>query len=135
MEENEIASKVCLLALQIHRELGPGLYESTYQKAFEYELRKKGLRFESEKPILVKYKDIYLDNGYIADLIIENKLLVELKSVEQFSPVHFKQIQTYLKATDIKLGLLINFNVVLIKDGMKRFINGLEPDYRKRDLL
>jgi GxxExxY protein len=128
--ENRISKQVIGILLKLHKELGPGLYESVYQQVLEYELKKDGLRFNSQAPINFKYDGVQLDLGFKPDLIVENLVIVELKSVEQLLPVHYKQLQTYLKLSDLRLGLLVNFNVVLLKDGIKRIVNGLEPEFR-----
>jgi len=124
MNENEISKIVIEKALKIHKALGPGLLESVYHGALVYELRKSGMEVESEIDIPVKYEEIYFDKGFRADIIVNQKLIIEIKSVRKLEDVHFKQLLTYLKLTNYKLGLLINFNEVLLKDGFKRVING-----------
>ena len=124
MNENEISKIVVEKALKIHKPLGPGLFESVYHGALVYELRKSGLEVESEKDIPVKYEDIIFDKGFRADIVVNQKLIIEIKSVKKLEDVHFKQLLTYLKLTNYKLGLLINFNEPLLKDGLKRIING-----------
>jgi GxxExxY protein len=123
--ENEIATKVVDKCLLIHRKWGPGLFESVYEEVLAYELEKSGLRVEKQKIIEVVYDNIKMDKGFKADIIIENKVILELKSVEHILPVHQKQLLTYLKLTEMKLGLLINFNVALIKNGIQRIVNNL----------
>lgn len=113
------------LHIKIHIKLGPGLLESVYEAIMCHELIKRGLKVERQKPIPVIWDEIYLDIGFRSDLIVEDKVIVELKSVETLSKVHSKQILTYLKITNIKLGLLINFNEALIRDGIYRIVNGL----------
>ncbi len=125
MTENEISKIVVDACYNIHYELGPGLLESVYEEVLYYELTHLGLKVERQKPIPVKWKDIKMEIGFRADLIIENKVVIELKSVESISPVHPKQVLTYLKITGLKLGLLINFNEKLIKDGITRIVNNL----------
>jgi GxxExxY protein len=125
MDENDIARIIVDCAYHIHRELGPGLFESVYEKVLMYELEKKGLKTDNQVAIPVKYHEIVLELGFRADLIIENKIIIELKSVEGILPVHKKQLLTYLKLTGLKLGLLINFNSNLIKDGITRIVNNL----------
>jgi GxxExxY protein len=125
MTENEIAKIVVDISYQIHKTYGPGLFESVYEEIFCYELKKYDLFFERQTIIPVYHEEIKLESGFRADLIIENKLICEFKSIEALLPVHFKQVQTYLKLTKIKLGMLINFNVELIKEGMHRVVNGL----------
>ena len=109
-------------AINVHKELGPGLLESAYEECLYYELIKAGLKAERQKAIPIIYKEIKLDCGYRADLIVEDKVVIELKTVDEFNPVHEAQILTYLKFDEKKLGLLINFNVLRLKDGIKRYI-------------
>jgi GxxExxY protein len=109
-------------AIEVHRELGPGLLESAYEECLNYELNKKGIKSERQKPIPIIYKEIKLDCGYRCDLIVENKVIVELKSVDVLNPVHEAQILTYMKFAEMKIGLLINFNVLKLKNGIKRYI-------------
>ncbi len=125
MTENQLAKIVVDLCLKIHRLLGPGLLESVYEEALAYELKKLGILFERQIGIPVSYEDIKMDLGFRADLAIDNKIIVELKSIENILPVHKKQVVTYLKLTKMRLGLLVNFNVELIKDGIIRIANGL----------
>ena len=124
MNENEISKIVIEKALKIHKALGPGLFESVYHGVLVYELRKSGLEIESEKDIPVEYDGIIFDRGFRADIIVNQKLIVEIKSVKKLEDVHFKQLLTYLKLTGYKLGLLINFNESLLKNGLKRIIKG-----------
>lgn len=121
-EINEVSGMVVDCAFQVHKELGPGFLEVNYEDAFVYELQKKNLFFERQKPFQIPYKDIFLNSDFRFDFIIENKILVELKSVEKIHPVHQSQIYAYLRATKLSLGLLINFNVSLIKDGIGRYV-------------
>ena len=125
MDENDISRIIVDCAYHIHRELGPGLLESVYEKVLMYELEKRGLNIDNQVAIPVRYHEISLELGFRADLIIENKIIIELKSVEEILPVHKKQLLTYLKLTGLKLGLLINFNSNLIKDGITRIVNNL----------
>ena len=125
MTENEISKIVVNCVFKVHKELGPGLMESVYQKCLTYELIKSGLNIETEKTMAVNYYDVVLDSGYRLDIWIEKKVIIELKAVEYLNEVHLAQILTYLKLTDNKLGLLINFNVAKIKNGIKRVINGV----------
>lgn len=125
MQENDITKIIVDLCVKIHKALGPGLLESVYEEVLVYELKKLGLSVARQVGIPVTYEDIKLDLGFRVDLIVESKVLVELKSVEQVMPVHKKQLGTYLKLTGIKLGLLINFNEDLIKNGIVRIVNGL----------
>ena len=125
MTENEISAIVVDICYKIHVKLGPGLLESVYETILYYELTKKGLVVERQKPLPVVWDEITLDIGFRTDLIIENKLILEIKSIEKITEVHAKQIMTYLKITKMKLGLLINFNVPLIKFGITRIVNNL----------
>lgn len=125
MNENELSKIIVDCCYKIHKTLGPGLLESVYLEVLMHELKKAGLKCEKEVGIPVSYEDVKLDLGFRADLIIENLLIVELKAVEKVTPVHKKQLMTYLRLTNMKLGLLVNFNVNLIKDGIERIVNGL----------
>ncbi len=125
MRENEITGKIVDAAFQIHTRLGAGLLESVYEAVMAYELKKRGLRFERQKPIPVVYEGIHLGEGFRADFIVENLVIIELKSVEVIAPVHKKQLLTYLRLTNKHLGLLINFNTDLIKNGITRIVNKL----------
>ncbi|MBS1736602.1 MAG: GxxExxY protein [Bacteroidetes bacterium] len=124
MNENEISKVVFDCALKVHRNLGPGLLESAYQECLFYELNIAGLKVEKQKALPLVYEEVRLDIGYRIDLMIEDKFIVEIKAVEALTDVHLAQILTYLKLTDCKLGLLINFNVALLKNGVRRVING-----------
>lgn len=126
MTENEIARQVVDAAFKIHTSFGPGLLESVYEKVLSYELGKRGLSHVCQKPIRILYEKMEIEEGFRADVIVENKVIVELKSVEIILPVHKKQLLTYLRLTNLKLGLLINFGSELIKDGITRVVNGLE---------
>ncbi len=123
MTENEIASIVFQSSLNIHKALGPGLLESSYQECLYHEIKEKGLVIEKEKLLPLIYKDVDLKVGYRIDLLVENKFIIEVKSVESINEVHLSQILTYLKLSKCTLGMLINFNVPLIKNGIKRVIN------------
>lgn len=125
MTENEISKIVVDTCYKIHYELGPGLLESVYEEILFYELILLGFEVERQKPIPLIWKDVKMEIGFRADLIVENKVVIELKSVEVIAPVHPKQLLTYLKITGLKLGLLINFNEKLIKDGITRIVNNL----------
>lgn len=124
MTENELATIAVDIAYKIHKTLGPGLLESVYEAAFAYELEKRGIAYTRQQGIVARYEEDVLDVGFRADIIMENKLLVELKSVENLDKVHHKTVLTYLKLTGIKLAILVNFNVNLIKDGIHRKISG-----------
>jgi len=125
MTENELSRIVFDCALKVHQGLGPGLLESAYEECLFYELKKAGLSAEKQKPLPLIYEEVKLDVGYRIDIIVENKLIIEIKSVEALNDVHFAQLLTYLKLTNCKLGLLINFNVSLIKNGVRRVANNL----------
>jgi GxxExxY protein len=135
MTENELASVVVDCCIKIHKILGPGLFESVYEEVLSYELEKKGLKIVRQKIIPVHYEDIVIEMGFKADIIIEEKIILELKSVETLNKVHHKQLITYLRLSDKRLGLLINFNVNLIKDGINRIVNKLEEEPAKTILL
>ncbi len=122
MNENELSKIVIGYAIKVHKSLGPGLLESAYEECLFYELNKNGLYVERQKPIPLIYEEVKLDVGYRIDLMVENKLILELKSVDALNEVHLAQILTYLKLSNCKLGLLINFNVKYLKDGIKRVI-------------
>jgi GxxExxY protein len=124
--ENEIAKMVVDAAFQVHSRLGPGLLESVYESVLAYELEKRGLHVARQHPVPVIYDDLIFDEGFRADLLVEHKVILELKSVEATLPVHKKQLLTYLRLTDKQLGLLINFGAALIKDGITRMVNGLK---------
>lgn len=124
MNENELAKVVFECGLKVHKALGAGLLESSYEECLFYELTNCGLKVEKQKALPLIYEEVKLDIGYRVDLLIENKLIVEIKSVEAINDVHIAQILTYLKLSNCKLGLLINFNTVLFKNGVKRLING-----------
>lgn len=125
MRENELSRIVFDSALKVHQNLGPGLLESAYEECLFYELKKSGLLIEKQKSLPLIYEEVILDVGFRLDIIIENKLILEIKSVEALNDIHFAQLLTYLKLTNCKLGLLINFNVTLIKNGIKRIVNNL----------
>jgi GxxExxY protein len=125
MHENELSRIIVDAAFNIHTTLGPGLLESVYEAVLAYELEKRGCEVITQKPIPVVYDDVQLEVGFRADLIVNRKVIIEVKSVELIAAVHAKQLRTYLRLTDLRLGLLINFNVDLIKDGIKRVVNNL----------
>jgi len=125
MNENELSKLIFDCCFKIHRNLGAGLFESVYEEILAYELSKKNLNFESQKAISLKYGDITFNIGFRIDFLVENKVILELKSVESILPVHKKQLLTYIKITNCKLGLLINFNSPLMKDGIIRIVNRL----------
>jgi len=125
MTENEISKIVFESALKVHKTLGPGLLESAYEECMFYELKKYNLKIEKQKALPLVYEEIKLNVGYRIDIIVEDKFIVEIKSVETLNDVHLAQILTYLKLSDCKLGLLINFNVKLLKEGVRRVVNGI----------
>lgn len=122
-EENEISNKIIGCALNVHKQLGPGLLESAYRECLYYELKELGLSVQKEKPMPILYKEVKLDHGYRIDLLVENKVVVEIKTVDILNDVHKAQILTYLKLGNYKLGLLLNFHVSILKNGIKRIIN------------
>jgi GxxExxY protein len=128
MTENAIAKEIVDAAFRVHTTLGPGLLESVYDTVLAYELGRRGLLTVRQQAIPVVYENVRIDAGFRADLIVEDKVIVEIKSVEVLSPVHRKQLLTYLRLADKRLGLLINFHVALIKDGIIRIVNGLEDE-------
>ncbi|MBK8353179.1 MAG: GxxExxY protein [Chitinophagales bacterium] len=125
MTENEISKIILDIAFDIHINLGPGLFESVYEEILFYELTNYGLKVKRQKAIPVFWQELIMDVGFKADLIVENKVIIEIKSIEALAPIHYKQLTTYLKITNLKLGLLINFNEYLLKDGIKRIANKL----------
>ena len=124
MSENEISSKIIGAAIEVHKQLGPGLLESAYETCLAYELKQMELDVKQQQALPVVYKEVKLDAGYRIDLLIENKVIIEIKSVEALADIHTAQLLTYLKLKDLKLGLLINFNSVRVVDGLKRILNG-----------
>jgi GxxExxY protein len=126
MNENEIAKEVVDAAVKVHSKLGPGLLESVYEAILARELEKRGLHIERQVPIPILYDDLRFDEGFRADIIVEAKVILELKSVEQLAKVHYKQLFTYLKLADKRLGLLLNFGAELMKKGIKRIANGMD---------
>jgi GxxExxY protein len=125
MTENEISEKIIGCAIEVHKSLGPGLLESAYLECLHYEIQKAGLFVEKQKPLPLVYKEVKLDAGYRLDLIVESKVIIEVKSVEALNDVHTAQVLTYLKLSGCKLGLLMNFNVIRIVEGLKRLVNKL----------
>ena len=124
MIENEITEKIIGAAIEVHKQLGPGLLESSYEACLVYELKQLGLKVQNQVELPVVYKEVKLDAGYRIDVLVENKVIVEIKSVDALADIHTAQLLTYLKLKDLKLGLLINFNSVKVKDGIKRILNG-----------
>ena len=125
MTENEISYKIIGAALEIHKNIGPGLLESAYENALAFDLRELGFDVKQQVPMPFIYKEIQLEVGYRIDLTVNNKVLIEIKSVENMAPVHFAQTLTYLKLSGMKLGLLINFNTKVLKEGIHRIVNNL----------
>lgn len=125
MTENELSKIIVDCCFKIHTEMGPGLYESVYEECLYYLLIKNDLLVERQKEIPVIFQDVKMELGFRADLIVEKKVIIELKSMDGLAPVHYKQVLTYLRLTNMKLGLLINFNEALIKDGIHRIVNNL----------
>ena len=125
MTENEISYKIIGAALEVHKNLGVGLLESAYETALVYELQNLGLKVKQQYALALNYKEIEIDNAYRIDILVEEKVIVEVKSVLELNPIHFAQTNTYLKFTGLKLGLLINFKTQLLKDGIHRIVNKL----------
>jgi len=122
MTDNELTHEIIGAAIEVHRTLGPGLLESTYEECTARELTLRGLSFERQKPLPIVYKDVKLECGYRVDLLVEGRVVVELKSAGALAPVHEAIVLTYLRLSGVRIGLLINFNVAVLKDGIKRFI-------------
>lgn len=123
MNENEISQIIIGCAIEVHKQLGPGLLESAYEECLCYELRIRGLNVQKQKPMPIIYKEVKLDHGYRIDLLVQDKVVVEIKTIDAFNDVHTAQVLTYLKLGDFKLGLLLNFQTTLLKNGIKRVIN------------
>ena len=132
MTENEIGTLILAAAIEVHRELGPGLLESVYEVVLAQELTLRGLAVERQVAVSIVYKGLRFEEGFRADLIVEGKVLLELKSVERVTPAHKKQVQTYLRLTGLKLGYLLNFGEAVLKDGITRCVNRLEEDVPQR---
>jgi GxxExxY protein len=122
MEFDDLSNRVIGCAIEVHRVLGPGLLESTYEQCLAYELRQAGIDFKLQHPLPVQYKGVRLDCGYRVDVLVQDQLILELKSVDTVLGIHQAQLLTYMKLAGIKTGLLINFNVMKLKDGIKRFV-------------
>jgi GxxExxY protein len=120
-DHDSLTEKIIKAAIEVHRYLGPGMLESAYESCLAYELEQAGLSFERQKPLPLVYKEIHLDQGYRADLIVEKRVIVELKTVEQIAPIHEAQVLSYLRFSNCSVGLLINFNANLLKQGIRRF--------------
>ena len=123
-QENDISGKIIGAAIEVHKHLGPGLLESAYEECLCCEMALRGIRFERQVPLPLNYKGVDLDCGYRLDLLVEDKVIVELKSIETLEPIHDAQLLTYLKLRNAWLGLIINFNVIMLKDGVRRMVNG-----------
>jgi len=130
---NKITETIIGAAMAVHRELGPGLLESTYEACLTYELAERGLAVERQKELPVKYRGVKLDCGYRIDLLVEEKIIIELKAVERLEPIHIAQVLSYLKLSGCRVGLLINFNVKVLKDGIRRLINDNHSPQRVKD--
>ena len=122
-ELNRLSNEVIGAAIEVHRHLGPGLLESAYESCLNWELRQRGLIVELQVPIPIRYKELLLDEGYRIDLLVEGKLVLELKSIDKLLPIHTAQVLTYLKMTGLKMALLLNFNIELMRSGIKRIVN------------
>lgn len=125
MTENEISKKIIGAAIEVHKQLGPGLLESSYEICLAYELKQLGLSIQTQVALPVVYKEVKLEAGYRIDILVENKVIIEIKAVEALADIHTAQLLTYLKLKDLKLGLLINFNSLRVIDGVKRIVNNL----------
>jgi len=125
MDENELSYKIIGIALKLHTSIGPGLLESTYENALAFDLKEAGFEVRQQVPMPFNYKGIKMDVGYRLDILVENKLIIEIKSIDTLAPVHFSQLLTYLKISKLRLGLLINFNNVLLKEGIHRIVNNM----------
>lgn len=125
MTENELSKVIVNTCFEIHKGVGPGMFESVYEEILYFELSNLGLNIKRQVTLPIVWKNLKIDKAFVADLIIDNKVIIEVKSVEKLSPVHEKQLISYLKLSDLKLGLLVNFNESLIKNGIKRIVNGL----------
>ena len=124
MSENDLAKLAIDLGFKVHKKLGPGLLENVYEECLCYEIEKQGITVEKQKPLPLVYETVKLEVGYRVDLLVENKLIIEVKSIDGLNNIHLAQVMTYLRLSGLKLGLLLNFNTVLFKDGIQRVING-----------
>ncbi|HSB06101.1 MAG TPA: GxxExxY protein [Thermodesulfobacteriota bacterium] len=125
MNINELSNRIIGAAIEVHKTIGPGLLESIYEECLSHELALRGLSFERQKPLIVTYKGKNLQCGYRLDLVVEKEIIIELKSCENIEPIHKAQLLTYLKLSDLRLGLLLNFNVPVMRDGIIRIVNAL----------
>jgi GxxExxY protein len=128
MKLNEITEKIIGTAIEVHRVLGPGLLESSYEECLAREFELREINFERQKPLPIVYKDLKLECGYRLDFLVENQIIVELKSVDEINPIFLAQVLTYLRLLDKQVGLLINFNVPVLKNGIKRIVNNYKPE-------
>ena len=126
MDINQLSSKIIVAAIQVHKALGPGLLESAYEECISHELSSQGLSIERQKPLAINYKGIKLDCGYRLDIVVENTIILELKSCEKIEPIHKAQLLTYLKLSGLNLGLILNYNVPVMRDGIVRLVNELK---------
>jgi len=124
-ELNRLSSETIGAAIEVHRNLGPGLLESAYESCLSWELRQRGFDVEKQVPVPIRYKGLTLDEGYRIDLLVEKKLMLELKSIDKLQPIHMAQVLTYLKMTGLKMALILNFNVLFMRSGIKRIVNQL----------
>ncbi len=122
MIESDLTQKIISAAIEVHKQLGPGLLESAYEECLSYELLQRGLSIKRQQPVPVIYKEVKLDCGYRIDILVENKIVVEIKSIDALAPIHTAQVLTYLKFASKEVGILINFNVTLLKNGLKRYV-------------
>lgn len=122
---NDLTGQIIGAAIEVHRHLGPGLLESAYEGCLLWELREKGLKVESQVPVPIRYKGMHLDAGFRIDLLVHDRVIVELKAVEKIQPIHTAQILTYLKMTELRMALILNFNVTMMRSGVKRIVNEL----------
>lgn len=127
LEDKEITGIIVDAAIHVHKTLGPGLFESVYHRILPYELEQRGLRVQTKKKLPLRYGGLLIPEAFEVDMIVEDRVIVELKSVEQLAPIHSKQLLTYLRLMSLRVGLLINYNVPLLKDGIVRLVNGYEP--------
>ncbi|MEJ7822646.1 MAG: GxxExxY protein [Chitinophagaceae bacterium] len=125
MTENELSNKIIGEAIKVHSQLGPGLLESVYEECLSYKLIKSGIYIERQKPIPLIFEEVRMECGFRCDILVESKLIIEVKSCEALNDIHLAQVLTYLKLSGVKLGLLMNFNVLKLKDGIKRVVNNL----------
>lgn len=127
MDIDTLSNVIIGAGILVHRTMGPGLLESAYESCMAYELRSRGINIERQKPLPVRYKGVLLDCGYRLDMVVEQKIIVEFKAVAKLDPIHEAQMQTYLKISKYTVGLIMNFNVKLLKDGIRRFVHGYVP--------